>query len=309
MKTFDVFLKDRITKVDIIISTLVAKEGFSFYEKLLIYCSMQEIKILKKLSGGASIELRTKLNRLYTTAYALVKSQIMLDAHAVTSLKSFASSEAEMALSTTPTESVALLPQKFQSYLTLTAALDSIDGGLSLGDAGFDLTIHTGDIDTKKYGYAHGLSRLMLDAEADFSGKKVIYPSGVDFTISVKPFGVFYLALVSGETIMNICTAALPDILEKKVLREIHFDLFLTAKIQDQLYARKAISGDSEIYILSSAIWLWEKILHPYTAKMLVSCEASAALYRHRLLDEMDSMTLSEIDSLSLYTLDYIEDS
>lgn len=307
MKTFDVFLKDRITKVDIIISTLIAREVFSFYEKLLIYCTMQEIKILKKLSGNSSIELRTKLQQLYTTAYALAKSQMILDVNVDTSLKSFASGETEMLLSAAPVDSVVSLSQEFQNYLTLTAALQSIDGSLSLGDAGFDLTIQTKDIDTKKLGYAQGISKMMLNAQVDFSGKKVISPESIDWTISVNPFGVFYLALVSGETMMNICSAALPDVWEKKSLQEIHFDLFLSTEMRERLMTRKAISGDSEIYILSSAIWLWKKMLYPYMAKTLISCEASAGFYRHRLLSEMDSLTLTAIDDLTLYDLDYIE--
>lgn len=316
MKTFDVyvkdrlindvFLKDRLTKLDIIIGTLVSREVFSFYDKMLIDCMVNELEFLKQIQGETSMEIQTELDRLAARVYALAQSIVVIDLDADIVKESFTSGKTLMNLSTYPPDVLLRVFDDYRTLQTLTAKLDSCDVKLSLGDAEFVHTLSIKPIETNKSSYIHPQANMLLLSDADFSGKKVLYPNSLNMQLFSNPFSIYYLALIAGECIMNICTSAISEMTNYKYLYDVKFDTLLDVKLDDSLNMIKYLSGNSDIKLLSSVVWMLEKIIFPKVSDVQLSCKASAGIYRRRLLSEMEGYTLTDYTNMTLHDVGYI---
>lgn len=306
MKTFDVFLKDRLTKLDIIISTLVSREIFSFYDKMLINCVINELEFLKQIQGETSMEIDAELRRLSAKVHILAQSTMTIDLSADIVKGSLASGETAFLLKTVPADVLHKVYDDFQNYQILTAKLDSCDVKLSLGNADFINTLIVNPVETYKLGYSEAKTNVILLSNTDLSGKKVLYPNSIDLQLYSNPFGIFYLALIAGECVMNICTTAISEMTNYKLLHNVKFDTLLTVEINDSLEAIKYISGNSDIKLLSSVVWMLEKIIFPKISDMQLSCKASAGMYRRRLLSEMEGYVLADYTNMTLHDVGYI---
>lgn len=316
MKTFDVyvkdrlindvFLKDRLTKLDIIIGTLVSREVFSFYDKILIDCMVNELEFLKQIQGETSIEIQAEMARLAAKVYALAQSMVTIDVKADIIKSSLASGKTALSIYTQPSDVLLQVFDDYQTLQTLTAKLDSCDVKLFLGDAEFDNTLTIQLFDTYKSSYINPKVNIALLSDADFSGKKVLYPNSLNMQLFSNPFSIYYLALISGECIMNICTAAISEITNYKYLSDVKFEPILDVKFDDSLNMIKYLSGNSDIKLLSSVVWMLEKIVFPQISEMQLSCKASAGIYRRRLLSEMEGYTLADYTNMTLHDVGYI---
>lgn len=306
MKTFDVFLKDRITKMDIIIHTLSMREDFSFYEKLLLDFALLHFSIFKNVQGASSAVLDARLKELYATIHTLAETDMVLDVSAVTAAKCFASAKADLFLQSGSLGLFFQCPQVFQSAMTLSARLDSIEGNLSLGTAGFMAWLGVNRPEMKKTAYVPVVDDWAFSARVDLAGKKVLFLESARQWMVSSPVGVFYLTLLSGETEMCLLTSALSKVDYCKALAVSPFFMELFAGVQ-VLSCRKSISGDSVLLLSSSIAAEWGKVVCLQETQMFLSCSVNMGILRRRLLKEMDSFSLEVFDADRLRDVDYIE--
>ena len=306
MKTFDVFVKDRLTQIDITISTLVSREVFSFYDKMVIDCTLQELEFLKEISVQSGMDISVRLNRLYATVSALAKAAMTINSKVNFSQEDFISSAVELEISSLPFYIVNDLQTDFQSSQIITFSLDMFDTGKSLGSGLSKLILSTSQVEMDKISYLSPENKMMLLNKADFSGKKVASLNPVNLEFDVSRFNLFYLTLIEGKTSMYLGTALVDKLAYSKVLYSNGFKMDIDLKVLSSLGSEEYISGNSEIKLLSSIILMINKILYPADSDMQLSCKASAGLYRRRLLKEMDNVSLSDLDGSTLHELDYI---
>lgn len=82
MQTFDVYLKKRLTEIDVIISQLVQRDTFTLYNYLYLLCSLSELELLKTITGEASMELDARILYLEERVHEYMNSEMYLSAMA-----------------------------------------------------------------------------------------------------------------------------------------------------------------------------------------------------------------------------------
>ena len=306
MKTFDVFLKDRLTQIDIIISTLTSREVFSFYNKMLIKGVLEELKFLKRIEISSDMEISTRLERLYSTVYAMAKTAMILDTDAEFSEEKFATGNSKMEIAIQPLYIVNKKLAEFSNIKYITAQVDFIDTLLSLGKADFNTTLSASRVETEKIGYIKPTIDFSLLGTADFSGKKVVELDSISMELNVEPLGLFYLTLAEGETSMYIGSAPIKDIVCSEFLHNVKLIADIKFEVLKPIVCEKTISIDSVIELLSSVDAILDKIIYPKISDIQLFCKASAEMYGYRLLKEMDSFMLSDFDKDTLKEVDYI---
>lgn len=78
MKTFDVFLRDELTEINVIISSLVNNEVLPFDSGMIIDCAAKKIESLRCIQGDTSMILDTELQRLSKKTHASAETKTML---------------------------------------------------------------------------------------------------------------------------------------------------------------------------------------------------------------------------------------
>ena len=305
-KTFDVFIKDRLTQLDITISTLISREGFSFFDKMVIDCAIKELEFLKQISMQSGMEIDVKLDELYTTVSALAKTAMVLDADLKLSQEDFVTVGATLELFTPPLGIVNGLVTDFQNSQVITFSLDNFDTGTSLGKGISNLILSTSKVETDKVSYLRPEIEMTLMTDMDFSGKKVLHPTPLDMEISVSRIGLFYSTLIEGGTSIFIGTFPINDVVHNKIVSGSGFRNTFDFSASNALGSEEYLSGSSEIELLTSVVLLLNEIFRPEVSDLQLSCKASVGLYRRRLLEEMDDVALSDLDGNTLRELDYI---
>ena len=306
VRTFDVFIKDRLTQIDIVISTLVSREVFSFYDKMIIGCALRELDFLKEIEILSGMEIDLELERLHAMVSALAKTSLVLNNSLDLSQSDSVSGAIKIEISPLSFGIVNDLQTKFQSSKNITFNLDNFDTGLSLGKYISNLTLLTSQADTDKASYIRSESNMTLLNKIDFSGKKVATLNPINVELNVSRFGVFYLTLIEGNISIYLGTAPISNIVHNKILYSSGFETNITLDVLDSLISELYISGHSDTDIYSSIILILDKILYPTSSYMQLSCKASVGLYRRRLLEEIDNINLSDLDSNTLHELDYV---
>ena len=98
MQTFDVYLKKRLTEIDVIISQLVQRDTFTLYNYLYLLCSLSELELLKTITGEASMELDARILYLEERVHEYMNSEMYLSAMADFSSQVTTGGSAEMVL-------------------------------------------------------------------------------------------------------------------------------------------------------------------------------------------------------------------
>ena len=301
----DVFLKDRLSSMDVIIRTLVSREVLSFESKLLISCIANELSYLKTIEAATSMEIRAEIDRLLEAVTAELNSLMCLDVDMKIIGQKAVSAESNLVIKTERSDALLEVYNDFHNFQTITALLDSCDIRLSLGDADFRTHIGTSTADTDKTSYLRVGNEILLFGNIDFSGKKIAVPNAVNLELSVKRFGLFDMALIAGNTVMNIATEKLQDVALYPSLHGTGFDMTLQTETLGTVLGMN-VFGNSKIQLLSSAVWILNKIVYPQISDTRLLCEVEAAFYRRRLLSDMDSYSLSQFDDMGLKDADFI---
>ena len=79
MQTFDIYLKKRLTEIDVIITQLVQRDAFSIYDWLNIFCSMDEIEVRKNLQIDSTLSLDTQIDNLLEYVSENIGNKLRLD--------------------------------------------------------------------------------------------------------------------------------------------------------------------------------------------------------------------------------------
>lgn len=302
----DVFLKDRLTYMDAVVRTLFSREYFTFSDKLLIDCFMNELTIIKKLQAATSMEIIAEVDRLLNMFIMSAQYTMQLDICADSASGKIISGETDMHINTVPAKLLLKTYSDFENYKTITSELESYGVQLFLGNTDIRNYIGTSSVGTNKISYFMIDNNFELVGNADFSGKKVLQTNSLDMQISSEQFGIFYLALVSGNTLMHICTKEIPELDARSVLHGYGYDMILQTKLADSIKAEKYLTGNSDIQLLSSVVWMLNKYIYPQLSDIVLSCSADSALYRYRTLADMDNHALSEFDDMNIEDVDII---
>lgn len=302
----DVFLKDRLVSMNVIIQTLMRREILTYDTKLLIDCIANELSLIKWTGAVTSMEIKAELDRLIEQAAILVKSFAVIDVDADVKIHKVMAGNSDMFLSTAEAETLLKVYNDFNSFQTISAELDSYSARLFLGNTNVRTYIGTSSISTNKMTYLKADNNIVLFGDTSFSGKKAISSNRQNMLLSLEQVGLFNLALASCNTLMNISATETMGLGFRSPLHGSEFNVTLHTEMLDSAVLKKGASVNNKVHLLSSVVWMLNKVIYPRLTDMKLSCEASAGIYRYRSLSEMDKNSLSDYDDMSLFDVGYI---
>lgn len=306
MQTFDVYLKKRLTEIDVTISQLVQRDTFTLYNYLYLLCSMSELELLKTITGETSMELDARILYLEERVHEYMNSEMYLSAMADFSSRVTTGGSTEMVLSVD--EVNAIMKDLISSESVLEISVAPLDYYIahSFGTVDFDMMLVADQLEFLKEGFENFDSEMYLSAESEFASSKIAKLNSLDMMLYTDPVGLFYLASVSGQAEMYLSANPIDEYLLEKVLHDLEVMTYLSASIDSILHLEKFTSSENILHVFANMTEVLIGIIYPLENTMFLSCEASTGMKRYRFVSEMDDFTVSEFDNMTLHELDFI---
>lgn len=305
MYTFDVYLKQRLTELDVIITQLVQRDSFSVYDLLYIICEMGDVELLKNLKIENTIIPDAKMDNLLEIVFEKIRNEAWIDADMALLDKVIAGGETEMVSFASELDIIEKMFTDVDSSLEIS--VDPVDYHIArtFGNVEFDMEMLVNELDTFKYSYEQIQSDLELLSDVDFSSIKKFGTDEFETLISIDPINIFYLITIGGRTNTYLYASPIEKYVLKKVLHDVETEMYLNASTDIDWQLIKYINIENSLYLLADMTIVLIKLVSGQS-EMYLDCEASAGLKRYRLLEEMDDLTLSDFDSMTLEEVDYV---
>lgn len=305
MQTYDVYLKRRLTEIDVIITQLVQRDSFAMYDWLYMYCTMGDIEIRKNLNIDSSMIINASMEDLLEIVHEKVNSNMYLDAYADLLNNVLESCETGMELSA---DELDILEKSFTGGdSVLEISVDPLDYSIahSFGRVSFDMDIFTSTLETLKYSLEKFEEGMELTADIDFSSLKTAESDELKMYLDVEPTDIFYLLTTGGQAITHLSANPLTKYIFKKVLHDMSLEMFLDASTDTDWKLFKFLETKTSLNLLADVTDVLIQFIS-VQSEMYIDCMARAGLKRYRLLSEMDNHILSDFDDMTLEEVDYV---
>lgn len=306
MQTFDVYLKKRLTEIDVTISQLVQRDTFTFYNYLYLLCSLSELELMKTFTGETSMTLDAEIIHLEERVHEYMNSEMYLSAMADFSSKVTTGGNTEMVLFTE--EVNAVMKDLISSESVLEISVDPLDYYIahSFGTVDFDMSLLTDQLEFLKEGFEKFNSTMYLFAESEFASSKIAELNDLNMELYTIPVGLFYSTYISGQADMYLSAEQIDNYILEKVFHDLDVMTWLSASMDSILHLEKFASSDYVLTIFAEMAEVLIGIIYPLETTMTLYCEASTNMKRYRFVNEMDDFTVSEFDNMNLHELDFI---
>lgn len=305
MHTFDVYLKERLTEIDVIITQLVQRDAFSMYDWLYILCSVDDLKLVKNLNLDVDLNISANLENILKIVHEQIESEMVLKADIELTENVFANFDSDMVLWASEIGTLSLDLTGGDSSLEIS--VDELDYYIarSLGSVEFDMSLILDEVDTSKIGMDSFFSEMELDIESPLFSQKNVDGNDWIMCLNIPPTDLFYLLTIGGKSAMQINVEKISDYVLKYVLHDLQPEMYLIAKAVDMFRLKKYIEITNDLLCAMEITDTLIALISPET-EMLIDCEASAGLKRYRRLAEMDNHVLADFDNMSLNEVDYV---
>lgn len=305
MHTFDVYLKKRLTEIDVIITQLVQRDAFSIYDWLYVFATMDDIEVRKSLQVDSSMTLDTSMDNLLEIVSEKIRNELYLDVDmdllnqvvtgGETAMVSFASELDITEKSFTGGDS------------SLEIAVDPLDYYIahSLGNVEFDMQLLVNELDTLKYSFEKIINDAELLVDIDFASVKNIGIDEYEMFLDVEPTDIFYLLTIAGQAISYMSASPIEKYILKKVLYGVESEMYLSANADIDWQLQKFIEIDNSLNLLAEMTEVLIQFISGQS-EMYLDCEASAGLKRYRKLKELKGHPLRDYNGMSLWDFYYI---
>lgn len=305
MQSFDVYLKKRLTEIDVTITQLVQRDSFSIYDWLYIYATLDDIEVRKSLKVNASMTLDTMLDDILEIVAEKIHNELYVDVDMDLVNQVITGGETEMVLSASELDTIEKSFTGGDSSLEI--AVDPLDYYIahSFGKVEFDMKLLVNELDTLKYSFEKIVADMELSADIDFASIKNIGLDESEMFLDVDPMNIFYLLTIAGKAITYMSASPIEKYILKKVLYGVESEMYLSANTDIDWQLQKFIGIDNSLNLLADMTEVLIQFVSGQS-EMYLNCEASAGLKRYRLLHEMDNLTLSDFDDMTLEEVDYV---
>lgn len=306
MQTFDVYLKKRLTEIDVYITQLVQRDTFSIYNVLNLFALMGDIETHKIISADSIFEMEQTIDDLLEKVHEVIKSDFVLKASADLYDSVFTMFETEIVLDSDELDS--LLKRFTEINSTLEISVANLDYYIahSFGKFSVDIEMYASQLSTQKNSYENFIVSLLFDVESEFSSEKEVEVEEILMELHTSQTDIFYLLTTGGtsSTVINIST--LDKYILKYVLHDVDADSYLNITEAKIFPLAKYCEMVSAFYQDVNLADVLIRLINIANSISILSCEASAGLKRYRMFSDMDDFALSEFDSMTLKELDFV---
>lgn len=306
MQTYDVYLKRRLTEIDVIITQLVQRDSFAMYDWLTLFATLDDIEIRKALKIESTMILDTSMEDFLEYVHEKINSEMYLDASADLLRQALAEGGTEMVLSA---NEIDILEKSFiKSNSILEISVPPLDYYIahSFGKVEFSMKMLMNDLETLKYSLEKFENQFVLSADIKFSSQKKIDVEELSMFLDVAPTDIFYLLTIGGNTITNLYAKPLDKYVLKKVLHDLDVQLTLSASTNEIWELSKSTGMEDMLNIFAGITETIIQYIQPVTTDMVLKCEASAGLKRYRKLKELKDKKLRDFSQDTLWDFYYV---
>ena len=283
MQSFYVYLKKRLTEIDVIITQLVQRDSFSIYDWLYIYATLDDIEVRKSLKVDASMILDTTMENILEIVAEKIHNEFYVDVDMDLVNQVITGGETEMVSFASELD---VTEKSFTGGdSSLEIAVDPLDYYIahSFGDVEFDMQLLVNELDTLKYSFEKIINDAELLADIDFASVKNIGVDESEMFLDVEPTDIFYLLTIAGQAISYMSASPIEKYILKKMLYGVESEMYLSANADIDWQLQKFIEIDNSLNLL---VEMTEVLI--------------------QLLSEMDDLTLSDFDNMTLNEVDYV---
>lgn len=266
---------------------------------------MDDIEVRKSLKVDASMFLDTTMDDILEIVAEKIRNELYLDVDMDLLNQVVTGGETEMVSFASELD---ITEKTFTgSDSVLEISVDPLDYYIahSFGKVEFDMNLLVSELDTLKYSFEKIINEVELSANVDFASVKNVDVDEAEMFIDVEPTDIFYLLTIAGKAVTYLSASPIEKYILKKVLYGTESEMYLSASTDVDWQLQMFIEIDNSLNLLADMTEVLIQLIS-VQAEMYLDCEASAGLKRYRLLAEMDDLTLSDFDNMTLNEVDYV---
>lgn len=300
---YNIYLRKRLTEFDVIIKNLPYRDGLIMYNKMYLDAMVNYLCLQRFIIGESDANLRTEIDELLERVFNTFQSKVEIDLDVELAAGKPISGQSDLVFATSPFEMGEETYEAFQNLTRLTTSALQYDLAKSIGSGRSDLIFHTSTDDTLKTAFDKMQNDVELLSSVD-TKKETFADAGTEMQLNTDQFDLYYLLAVQGEAVMNLLCSM--DFEMWYTLGNANQTFYLTA-VNNGVKSTKYLSADGFMSLIAAVNESLEAFIKAEFSELHLTPNVAVGLKRYRLLSDLDSSTLSSIDSMSLDELDYVE--
>lgn len=301
-QTYNIYLRKRLTEFDLIIRNLPYRDGLVIYNRMYLDAMVNYLYLQKFIVGDTDTKLVSEIDNLLERVFNIFSSGMELGAELELFAAKPTGGSTELVLTTGKAN---IGEESFNTFQNVTQLLTNTlkyDIAKSLGSGSTEMELRTAPASTLKEALEKFKNTMLLDSDASTSA--ITHGEAeTDMVLTTNDFDIFYMLSVEGEAMMNLLFSA--DFEMWYTLGTGDSSMCLTVE-NSGVQSKKFMTYESFLNLVLEIGNILQCFIFPDESGSLLSSELNIGMKRHRLLSEMDNLTLSEHDDITLEELDYV---
>lgn len=301
-QTYNIYLRKRLTEFDLIIRNLPYRDGLVIYNRMYLDAMVNYLYLQKFIVGDTDTKLVSEIDNLLERVFNIFSSGMKLGAELELFAAKPTGGSTELVLTTGKAN---IGEESFNTFQNVTQLLTNTlkyDIAKSLGSGSTEMELRTAPASTLKEALEKFKNTMLLDSDASTSA--ITHGEAeTDMVLTTNDFDIFYMLSVEGEAMMNLLFSA--DFEMWYTLGTGDSSMCLTVE-NSGVQSKKFMTYESFLNLVLEIGNILQCFIFPDESGSLLSSELNIGMKRHRLLSEMDNLTLSEHDDITLEELDYV---
>lgn len=306
-KEFDIYLRKHLVEYDLLVYSIPYRDGISVTNRLILEAVLNGYLLHKFAAVQMGSEVEAHIDQMIKLCYE--KLNMRVDLGASVNLEAYAKLYVENEPIIIDTPAINTLEQVFnEAESKLVLAVDPLITQIasSTGRADFPLLVDANVSGTLKHNLLNLRSVIMPNAVVGQFNKKgyieVDAPTVIDSTLQSLCYNLTFDASAATEIIALVLGTEI-----RHSLGVWYNGLALNSRITGT-WAQKFIVAENITTIMQEATGKLIKVLYPlHSGADIKASDVNANMKRYRLLNELDDLSLADIDDMTLEELDYVE--
>lgn len=301
-QTYNIYLRKRLTEVDLIIRNLPYRDGLIIYNRMYLDAMVNYLTLQKYIIGDSDVQLSSEIDDLLERVYNIFSSGMELGAELEVFAAKPTGGSTSAVLSTNETEVHEETFNTFQNVTQLLTSALKYDIAKSLGSGATEMELSSAPASTLKEALENFEDDILLDA--DVSTAAVVNAEGdSEVVLDTSNPNLFYLLSVEGEAMMNLLFSA--DFEMWYTLGTGNSSMYLSVE-NNGVESKKFMTYESFLNLILEVGNILQCFIFPEESEAQLHSELGVGMMRYRLLSDMDNSALNEHDELTLDELDYV---
>lgn len=305
MKDYDIYLKQHIHEAEVLIYSLPYRDGITVTNRIILEAMLKYYTLQKAIAIQNQSEIIAEIDKIILTIQEKVGSGLEIQSR-VDLFKQAKAELEQISLELNIPDLPTLLWSFFEVENILELRVSDVEAHVSsmLGRIENQIALVSNEPTSILHTFANMNSGLVLQAEVEETFKQGFDEVSNDIEILASDLNLLYCFLIGGESMIEIM-AKITDTLITSYLNGVENNIVISAAERASA-AKKSIDISTSVSLFcemaATVIYYFQS-----NSSFTLSVNASAGLKRFRRLEEIDELTLGELDNKTLNELDFVE--